>query len=404
MLLQLAWRNIWRNRRRTLITLSALTLGVLAIVFLHSYRESTYGELMRNITTGLVGHMQVHSRGYRETPEVSNYVPDAVTVEARLEAALPGARAERRVLGAGLGGTEHGSAGVMVMGLQPDDEGGSHLLTVTLGHGLSSTPAREAVVGRELAAELGIQPGGELVLVGQAVDGSLANDRFTVVGLADSGSSEMNASAVFLHLADAQDFFGLGDGVHEIVVHLPTDDEDVSRQLSAARAALDVASLEALPWNELLPELRATMEQKRKSQHFIDFIVFLIVALGALNAMTMATFERTREFGVLLSLGTRPGRLLALVLTESLLQGLLGLLAGLGLALGLLYGIGQIDFSSLAQTDMMGVRMPSIIPLRVQWQAVANAAVTVGATMLAGGLLPAFRASRLKPAEAARYV
>jgi ABC-type antimicrobial peptide transport system permease subunit len=214
----------------------------------------------------------------------------------------------------------------------------------------------------------------------------------------------MDLRAVFLRLEDAQDFFGLGDGVHQIVVRLPEGEDELSGPLAAVRGALDPATLEALGWNEIVPELERMMEDKRQGQQAISFVVFVIVALGVLNTATMSTFERTREFGVLASLGTRPRRILGLVLTESVLLGVLSVALGVGFASALLYGIGELDLSAFGQDDVMGVRMPSSVPLTLQWQAVQRA-FTVGlATVVLGTLIPAIRAARLRPAEAARFV
>jgi ABC-type lipoprotein release transport system permease subunit len=308
--------------------------------------------------------------------------------------------AERRVIGAALAGAGDSSAGVVVMGLQ--DGQGASLLTVTSGRALGRTAAHEVVLGEDLASQLDVKPGAELVLLGQAADGSTANDRYQVVGVGDLGSSDLNATGVFLHLADAQDFFGLGDAVHLVVVHLPTDAEDVSAQLAAARAALDLTSLEALSWNELLPELRKTVDSKRSGGKTMDVVVFILVALGVLNVMTMATFERTREFGVMMSIGTRPSGILGLVLAEAALQGLIGLAVGVALAIALVVGVGTLDLSSLTRTDMLGVRMPQLLFLKVQWGSIAWAGVVTVATMVLAGLLPAWRASRLQPATAVR--
>ncbi len=394
---RLAWRNLWRNARRTLITLAAVALGTAGIVGITSYRESAYGTMMRSITEQLVGHLQVHGRGYQESPEVGNVVQNPLAIEASLEHALPGVRTERRVLGPGLGGSADASSGVLITGLEP---GATQMLTLKEGRMLGAEAKKEAVIGDDLAEQLGITVGGELVLVGQAADGSTANDRFTVVGLADAGTAELNASAVFLHLKDAQDFFGLGDAVHELVLRLPTDEEDVSGPLATARAALDLKTLEAMSWSELLPELKGTMKQKRQSQSAVDFVLFFIVALGVLNAMTMSTFERTREFGVMLALGTRPGRIVRLVVTEALLQGLIGLAVGVALVSIVLASIGTLHLSNLG--DMAGVRVPSEIHLRLATQAVRSAAFTVLISMLGAGLIPAIRASRLQAADAVR--
>jgi ABC-type lipoprotein release transport system permease subunit len=405
MWLALAWRNIWRNRRRTLITLAALTLGTTAIVSIHSYRESTFAQLLQDITTGLVGHIQVHGNGWQKNPELATVVRDPEAVEARLMGALPDARAERRVLGYGLAGSGDASAAALVLGVEPSrSRNGARMITIEKGRDLDDAPAREAVLGSELAVQLGVAPGAELVLVGQAADGSTANDRYTVVGTGDAGTGEMNATAVFLHLKDAQEFFGLGDAVHSIMVRLPTDDEDLTRPLSALRAALDLKTLEALSWSEMLPELKGMIAEKRRGGRAIDVVVFLIVALGVLNAMTMSTFERTREFGVMASVGTRPRQIVGLVLLESLLQGALGLFAGIAISVTVLLGLGSLDIAAFAGGDMLGIRMPSHIELHLKSEALRSAVGTVLVTMLLGGLWPAFRAARLKPVEAARHV
>jgi ABC-type lipoprotein release transport system permease subunit len=404
MLLKLAWRNIWRNRRRTVISVLALALGVTAIVSLHSLIEAAYAEMIRGITSGLIGHVQVHGRGYQDSPEMTTLVPDAVTVEAELKSAVPGAETERRVVGAGLAGSGDVATAVMVMGIEAEKPSAKALLTVEQGRGLDVSPAHDVVIGTGLARELGVAPGGEMILVGQAADGSLANDRFTVAGTVDAGSSEANQAAVFLHLADAQSFFGLNQSVHQIIVRLPTDREDLSHPVSLLRGALDLSALEVLPWTEILPELKGAIDAKRKNSRLIDLIVFLIVSLGILNTMTMSTFERTREFGVMTSLGTRRRRILAMVLLEALLQGLIGFCVGTAIAWALLHSFGTIDYSGLtANTDILGARL-DIVRLSLNAGSVAQAGVITILTMLAGALAPAIRAARLKPVEATRYV
>lgn len=404
-LVSLAWRNLWRNARRTVITMSALALGCAGIIGLHSYRESTYSILVRDITEGLVGHLQVHGQGYQEAPAISIVVQDPVQVEAALAGALPGAKAERRVMGAGLAGAGEQSSPVMIVGLEPSANGERTLHTVVAGKDLAPTAAKEVLLGRDLARDLGVQPGGELVLVSQAADGSVANDRYTVVGTFTSPSAELDQVAVVLHLKDAQDFFALGDGVTMLVVRLPegADREDVTAPTAALRSALDLKTLEALSWGEILPELRSTMRTKRQGQRVVDLIVFLVVGLGVFNAMTMSTFERTREFGVMGALGTRPRRVLALILTEAALQGVLAFSVGAALGAALLYSIGTVDLSSVMQGDIMGARMPSRIDLAVEWSAVKNAATVAFGTVLAGGLVPALRAARLRPVDAMRH-
>jgi putative ABC transport system permease protein len=397
MLISMAWRNVWRNARRSLITMSALALGVGGIVGLYSYRESTYRYLVADVTRGLVGHLQVHGRGYQDAPSLTTVVREPMQVEAKVLSALPGAKAERRVIGAGLAGAGEKSSPVSVLGV----EAGSGLYTLTSG--VEPRDGHEILVGKDLATELELKPGSELVLVSQATDGSVANDRYTVTGTFTSSSSEMDASSVVLPIASAQEFFGLGDGVHQIVVRLPVDREDVSPEVGLARSALDLSTLEALSWSEMLPEMKASMDAKRSSQSATDFIIFLIVGLGVFNAMTMSVFERTREFGVLMSVGTRPGRVLGLVLTESIWQALIGFVVGVAIAAAVLYGIGDVDLTKMIKGDMMGVRMPSKITLGIEWGSLKSAGFVAALTAILGGIFPALRAARLNPVEALRH-
>lgn len=394
----MAWRNIWRNARRSIITMTALGFGVAGIVGLYSYREVANEYIVRDVTTGLMGHLQVHGRGYQDAPSLTTVVPHAQQVEAAVLGALPGARAERRVLGAGLAGSGERSSPVSVLGVEP---GKSSLYSLTSGTDVRDV--HDVLVGRDLAEELELAPGSELVLVSQATDGSVANDRYTVSGTFTSSSAEMDASAVVLSLEGAQAFFGLEDGVHQIVVRLPVDREDVSTEVNAARAALDLQSLEALSWSEMLPDMKASMDSKRKSQGVMDFVIFLIVGLGVFNAMTMSVFERTREFGVLASLGTPPRRLLGMVMFEALWQGVIAFVAGVSIAAAVLYGIGTVDLSTIAQGDVFGVRMPSKMELALDWRSLQGAATVAFFTSLLGALIPALRAARLNPVEALRH-
>ena len=398
MLITMAWRNVWRNARRSLITMTAMTVGVAGIVGLYSYRESANDVIIRDVTTGLLGHLQVHGLGYQEAPSISTLVKNPVQVEATLQGVLPHAKAERRVIGAGLAGAGERSAPVSILGVEP---GSSSLYRLAAG----KEPAAkgEVLIGRELGLDLKLEPGGELVLVSQGADGSVANDRYVVSGTFISSSAELDANAVVLPLAEAQSFFALGEGVHQLVVRLPTDEEDVSPEVNTLRAALDLKSLEALSWSEMLPQMKASLDQKRKNAGVMDFIIFLIVGLGVFNAMTMAVFERTHELGVLASLGTRPRRLLGMVLFEALWQAGLAFVAGVLIAAAFLYGVGTVDLSSMMKGDVMGVRMPSHVELSLFPGSLRGAALTAFFTAIVGAIIPAFRAARLKPVEALRH-
>ena len=171
MLLRMAWRNLLRNKRRTLLTLGAMALGVCAIVFGGSYNQAFWGKTIEQVTRAQLGQLQIHGKGWQAEPELGNVVADPEAVEARLFGALPGARAARRVTGYGLAGSAEQSAAVLILGLEPEREpSGEGPLTVLKGQGLSKQAPKQAVLGRALAEQLELAPGGELVLLGQAVE------------------------------------------------------------------------------------------------------------------------------------------------------------------------------------------------------------------------------------------
>jgi ABC-type lipoprotein release transport system permease subunit len=397
MLAAIAWRNVWRNARRSIITMTALSIGVAGLTGLYSYREVANRVIVGDITRGLLGHLQVHARGYQEAPSIGAVVENPLQVEAAVKGKLPGAVSERRVIGAGLAGSGDRSSPVMVLGLQP---GATSLYTLVSGKDLGTGGV---LIGKDLATDLKLAPGGELVLVSQAADGSVANDRFTVAGTFTSSSGEMDSNAVAMTLADAQGFFGLGEGVHQVVVRLPVDREDVQPEVASLRSALDLKTLEAMSWSEMLPEIKESIDRKRKSQGVMDFIVFLIVGLGVFNAMTMSVFERTRELGVLAALGTRPRRLLGMILMEALWQGAIAFVLGVGLACAVLYGVGTVDLGSqFGGGDVMGVKLPSHLELSLWPDSLKSAAFTAFFTSLLGAAIPALRAMRLQPVDAVR--
>jgi len=258
------------------------------------------------------------------------------------------------------------------------------------------------VLGEDVAKRLKVKPGGELVLLSQAADGSLANDLFHVVGLSKGGgTTETGGYVVFLHLKDAQSFFALGDAVHQVTVMLPGGD-DAKEAAATLRGAIDQSALEALSWNEMVPEVEAGIEADRSGTFGMDAIVFLLVVLGMFNAMTMATYERMFELGVLTALGTRPRKVMGMIVLESLFIGLVSLAVGAVVALVVIKLMPPLDMS-MGESDLGGVTLPDKVKIAFAPLAATMSFLTVAFTCFVGGLYPAWRASRMSPVDAMRF-
>jgi ABC-type lipoprotein release transport system permease subunit len=293
----------------------------------------------------------------------------------------------------------------MVIGLDTAAETGSTRLLNDVAGALGE---REAYIGRNLAETMGVRVGDEVAVVGQGVDGSLANDLFTIKALVTTSVDLMNRQAILIELPVAQTLFAMPDEAHEIVVQ--GRDADEAAALAAHLAALPaLAGTEVLDWQRLAPELVSIVELTDIAGLLVLGLVLLAAAAGVANTMLMATFERTREFGMLLALGTRPARIVRLVLAESIALGLTGALLGsaLGIALVAITHRTGIDYAWLtgggpSELSFAGLRWSLLFYPTLAVSDVVRAVAAVCATSVLASAWPAVRASRLAPISAMR--
>lgn len=294
----------------------------------------------------------------------------------------------------------------MVPGIDPGEESGPARLLGT--DALERLEGRRAFVGRMLGELMGIQVGDEIALVGQAVDGSLANDLYTVAALVTTSVDLVNRQAVVIDIGEAQALFAMPDEAHEIVVHareaagLPLLVERLGRIPALAGA-------EVLDWQTLVPEFVNLVELADAAGTLVLIVVFLAASAGVANTMLMATFERTRELGMLLALGTNPARVVRLIVTESLALGVVGALLGsaLGLTIVAIAHRTGIDYATLtgggpSELSFAGLHWSLRFYPTLTTTDVARTAIAVVVTSLLASIWPAARAARLQPVQALR--
>jgi ABC-type lipoprotein release transport system permease subunit len=401
----LAWRNLWRNKRRTLLALTAIALSQ-ALVLVYDGVLRGYGDWMREVITGpMLGHGQVHAEGWRKDRAIDL----TLTAEPALAAlrALPGVEeAHARIYAPALAAVGEEGFVVMVIGADAAAERRPHgLLSAT-----RLAPAgRRILVGRPLAVANGLAVGTELAIVGQGADGSLANDLYVVAGIVDTPVDLVNRMGVLMALDEAQALFAMPGQAHELVLRA-RDPERAEAVARAAAALPALRGLEVLDWKRLSPELVTILGLVDAAWKFVLLLVFVAAAAGVANTMLMSAFERTHELGMLLALGVGPVRLVRLLVAEALALGLVGVLAGTALGGGLV-ALGHrtgVDFQALTggggPSELRFAGMvwsltfyPSLAPRDV----LSSVAGVAGVSLLAA-LWPAVRVARLQPTAALR--
>lgn len=409
-LFSLALRNLLRNGRRTALTVAAIAVGLMMTLFVASFQEGSYDDMIRTAVSQMAGHVVVQAPGYQEEQDEELALAHSGRYAERIRAELPEAVVARRIQLGGLLTSPTHSVGVGVIAVEP----GPEAIVVDLddkvvdGAWLGDDD-RGILVGRALADQLGVGVGDKLVYMGQHGTDEMVSRLFRVAGVFRTGSADMDGFVAYVPLAAGQELLGRDDDpAHRVTVHL--DGADTDEAHARLRAAFAEDPVEVLDWVAALPEVSALIQVDRSSGDVMLGIIGLIVAMGVLNTVLMSTLERTREFGVLLAIGMPPRRLAALVLSEGLLLGLIGAALGtlLGAAAVLAAQRHGIDITAMAGGERMdmgdGISMSALVfPVWAWGRALAFIALAVAFTVLSAAW-PAWRVSRLSPVEAMRHV
>lgn len=405
---KLAWRNVWRNKRRTILTLLTIVIGCAMIIFMNALAKGGHDQMIEDAVGLNTGHIQIHERGFWENQTIdyalkaSPEMLRAITADKRI------AGYSIRVITGGLLSYRENTAGAVIQGIDPELEMAvSHLHTKILpgGRFLNSGDRTEIVMGEILAKNIGASIGSSIAMISQGFDGSIAAERLTVVGLFRTGNPEYDRILLVMPLTQARETFSMANYVHTITIRL-VDSQYMDEVRNALSSIVPPDRVEVMGWDDLMPELVQFIVMDDVGAYIFDFILFMVVAFGILNTIQMSVFERTREFGVMLSIGTRPGQVVNMVLMESVFISLLGIALGvaLGYAVSYYFKINPLDYSSYAQEIAVWGVNTAVFPADTT---ILNIAVTSVLTFVLSflfSIFPARRASRLKPVEAIRHL
>jgi putative ABC transport system permease protein len=365
-LLRIAWRNVWRNKRHTLIALIAISLGLVFLAFMDGaiagFQQTIFGNAVK-----LQGvNIQVHAPSYKEKAKRMPLLP-LTDPERVVQAALAQSKvvaASERINTGGFLSSREATMPVVITGIEPEKEAPVNLVAkhVTQGRYLAAGDEDLILIGRAMANRLKVGVGDRNMLVGRATHEQMRRRTMTVAGIYDLGLPEVEKSLIYVSLPEAQSLFDLRDQATEVDIALVSigQEKDVAVALQAVLPGYEVST-----WQELNPEMKQSLDVDKQLMNIFGLIVLLIAGVGILNLMLMAVFERTREIGLLAALGMKRREIMSLFLLEGILIGLLSAIAAFFLGGLVVSLVGQygIDFSASAgMGEMMALLGDRLYP------------------------------------------
>lgn len=407
MIVMLAWRNVWRNKRRSFLTFLTIMVGVTLILFQRSFQNGGYAQMIEDSVAPRSGHIQVHEKGFWENRTLEYAFKHDESLLDRIEELENVKEISPRIYTGGLLTHEDSSAGCEIVGIIPERE--RNIITLEKyvlpgGEFVKSGDMEGIVLGKALARTLNVKTGDEIALVSQGFDGSIAAVNLKVRGVFKSPNAELNRGLGLISFENAKSVFTMMGHVTTYVIRADSID-NVDSVEENIRSMVD-DTFEVMPWSELNPEVLQFIALDKASGHIFIFILYIIVAFGILNTIQMSVFERTREFGIMISIGTGPREIFYMVLVESIVISAIGIL--FGLALGYLvsyyFTVFPLDFSSYEKEMELYGMSTLVYYAKIKISDFIRASIII--LLLAGifSYFPARRAAGLNPVTAIRQL
>ena len=407
LILKIAFRNIFRQRRRSAFTIMTMVGGYVLFSLALSISEGTYGTVIEKFTKSYTGHLQVHKNGYLDKPSIYKSLDDYASLSKEIEK-IPGVQSwTPRVFAGALASKDKKTSMARIIGIDPDSEAKTTSIKMKLKEGeflpVTSEIKNNIIIGAGLAETLKLKLGEEMVLVGQGADGSISNDIFIVSGILKGDVYSKDRNYCYMDIKMAQAFLSMDTNFHEIAIIV--DDYKNADQaaliLSQKFSQAGKEKLEVLPWAQVEKQFYNTMVFEKKGMRICLIVIVIIVAIGVLNTVLMTILERTTEYGVLRALGTRPLTLFWMIVLESAGLAIISIIIGfiLSFTLNYWFSIHGIDYPN--PIDIGGFTITTMYGL-IYAGAFTGPAIVTFFTALFVSIFPAFRAMKISPVEAMR--
>ena len=403
---KLAWRNLWRRKRRTYITAFSIGFGILLSVTFTGTGDYSYTKMINTGATMGFGHVTVEPRGYNETPALDKRLLKSGEIRKRLLTMPDVKDAVVRIMGQTMLASANKTIGGMFFGIDPAQESPEYnlfLRSIKKGRLFQDIGGRGVVVGEKVAEKLNLRVGKKLVYTTTDVNGEIVSEIALVTGIFRTGVDEVDGSMILLPINRVRSALSYGADDATLVAVIIKDQRQAEKMSAKIASLVGNPEREVLSWHETQPELAGIITMDKSGNYVIQVLIGLLIAAGILNTLLMSVMERIREFGVMMAVGMSPGTLFRLVIMESIWFAILGVLLGIIITIpwyAYMYHTG-IDFSSTIGSDSSasGVIMDPVVKIRLfKESAITILSGVFGLTILSG-IYPAWRAGRVPPVE-----
>lgn len=403
---KIAWRNLWRRKRRTLITGISIGFGVMLAVTFTGTGDYGYTNMINTSAIMGLGHVTIEPHGYNQTPSLDKRLRKTGQIRERV-LAMPGVNdAIVRIMGQAMFASASKTIGGVFMGIDPAQESPEQNLLIrslVQGELFSGKDSRGVVVGSKMAEKLNLRIGKKLVYTTTDVSGEIVSEIARVTGIFKTGVNEMDGGMVLLPINSVRATLHYDAQDATLLAVIINDQRYAERMRDKISLAEGDPQIEVLSWQQTQAELASVITIDRSGNYISQFLIGLLIAAGILNTLLMSVLERTREFGVMMAVGMSPRTLFMLVVVESLWLAIIGIVIGIIITApwyAYLYYVG-LDFSGAIGEDYSagGILVDPLIRIRLYKESIIAILTGVFSLTLLAGLYPAWRAGRIPPVE-----
>lgn len=401
--MKLAWRNLFRNKRRSFIAGTAIGIGLASLIFVDALVIGMKNNMIRSATASFMGDGQIHAEGFRQTQEVDNTIHRGEWVEAQLDKENIIQHWAPRVTNLAMINSAADLSSINLVGVKPEQE--KYLSQVdesmVKGDFFKGENSRDILIGKELAETLDVELGDRVVVTAaQAGTGDLSQEMFWISGIFQMNIKEMDSAVVFIRIKKAQELFGLGNKIHEIALRFPDPSYGQNQQLYLWDKYSQFGNV-AEGWTEIMPQMKAALSLFDFSTYLVALILFGVVALGIVNTLFMSLHERMFEFGVLRAIGTRPAGLFRLIVFEAGSLAVLSIVIGIILGFILTYVTSKVGINYTG-IEFAGVTFRDLLYPVLKVNQFIEYPIWVFVFTIIAGIYPAVYAAKMNPAKAMR--